>query len=376
MRINRWINSSVHTGEPPDIETPETPTSNIATVMDCATGLSGNTIQNNGYVVGDFGENAINSHNPSDSGHSEKCQLIFNYVTRNYRNRCTSLQSYNNPTLGNSIVYKEKILEKASLVDADLIYTPYVNSAVFTNGEYNDLVLSVGSHYDNSNTDGDTSNNDRHDIVANINSLIPNTVACSARREVYSEISAETSYGYGMEFFEDLSIEALDLQYPNKDIPIAFAEVTTDETGTVITTSVHLGFANYLSIGNSVYIQNAGTIPNQNVQVTEVIDGNTIRVNQSVGHITQSGIYLFGYATLANYCGAQRESWAVPLIAGKLKIIRLETGASWDEVRLAARITAKRKPMGVPELDNVNWDIYRGFGVIDVQGAINYINNN
>lgn len=30
----------------------------------------------------------------------------------------------------------------------------------------------------------------------------------------------------------------------------------------------------------------------------------------------------------------------------------------------------------IPEIDNSNWDIYRGFGCIDVQAAINYINNN
>jgi hypothetical protein len=44
-----------------------------------------------------------------------------------------------------------------------------------------------------------------------------------------------------------------------------------------------------------------------------------------------------------------------------------------DKVREAARATARRNPTGIPEIDNTNWDIYRGFGKIDVNAAINYI---
>jgi hypothetical protein len=64
------------------------------------------------------------------------------------------------------------------------------------------------------------------------------------------------------------------------------------------------------------------------------------------------------------------------LVATKLKVIRLETGADWTTVRLAARATAHRNPTGIPEIDNSNWDMYRGFGSIRVQAAIDYINNN
>ena len=80
--------------------------------------------------------------------------------------------------------------------------------------------------------------------------------------------------------------------------------------------------------------------------------------------------------TTKGLCWQQAQSFAVPIIAGKLKIIKLETGASWDVVRLAARATAKRNILGIPELDNSNWYMYRRFGVIQIQDAINYINNN
>lgn len=43
---------------------------------------------------------------------------------------------------------------------------------------------------------------------------------------------------------------------------------------------------------------------------------------------------------------------------------------------MAARATAKRNTTGIAEIDNANWDIYRGFGCIDVQAAIDLINSN
>ena len=53
----------------------------------------------------------------------------------------------------------------------------------------------------------------------------------------------------------------------------------------------------------------------------------------------------------------------------------MTTLVDWDTVRAAARATAKRNPTGISEIDNSNWDMYRGFGCIDVQAAIQYINN-
>ena len=50
--------------------------------------------------------------------------------------------------------------------------------------------------------------------------------------------------------------------------------------------------------------------------------------------------------------------------------------SDWDTVRAAARATAKRNPTGIPEIDNANWDMYRGFGSIRVNDAIQYINEN
>lgn len=323
------------------------------------------------YKLSDFGENVINNHFSTDGAHSEKCQTIFNYITKDFRDRCTSHQTYNS-TIIPSFLIPDLYLEKCALLNADLVFTPYLGAATTSVGDYGDFVLPVASHYDNNNSDGIPDNDDRHDITANSETLLENVVAVGARRDTLEGYQGSTSYGYGMEFFED--IEALDTDYPNKDLESAAAEVLVDSTGYIITSNVHLGFANYFSIGDEVILHYGSEYPT--AHVTEVIDGNNLRIDTQFPEITQTGVYLFARVTLAGFCAQQAQSWAVPIVAGKLKVIKMTTGADWDTVRAAARATAKRNILGIPELDNTNWDIYRGFGRIDVQAAINYINNN
>lgn len=179
-----------------------------------------------------------------------------------------------------------------------------------------------------------------------------------------------------MEFFEDCSPEALDPYYPDKDIPSAFAELLSND-GIHVTSSVHQNFAVNLTVGEQItirYTQDENTW--QTTTVTDIVDSTNIIVSPPITPITNSGIYGWHNVTIGTFIYGQAESWAVPLVAGKLKVIKMSTGADWDTVRLAARATAKRNPTGIPEIDNTNWDIYRGFGKIDVNAAINYIKNN
>ena len=322
------------------------------------------------YQLSDFGENVINNHFHYDGAHSEKCQTIFNYITKDFRDRCISHQTYNS-TIIPSFLINSLYLKKCALLNADLVFTAYVGAATTSVGDYGDFVLPVASHYDNNNSDGIPDNNDRHDLTDSPNTLLENVVAVSARRDTIDGYTGSTSYGYGMEFFED--IEALDADYPNKDLESAAAEVLVDSTGYIITSNVHLGYANYFSVGDEVILHYGSEYPT--AHVIEVIDGNTLRIDTQFPEITQTGVYLFAKVTLAGFCATQAQSWAVPIVAGKLKVIKMTTGADWDTVRAAARATAKRNILGIPELDNTNWDIYRGFGCIQVNDAIQYINN-
>ena len=82
---------------------------------------------------------------------------------------------------------------------------------------------------------------------------------------------------------------------------------------------------------------------------------------------------MWRYDTIGAFIYGQAESWAVPLVAAKLKVIKMTTNSDWNTVRMAARATAKRNYTGIPEIDNTNWDIYRGFGCIQVNDAIDHI---
>lgn len=348
MRINRFISTI-----PPLIPAPVNSTPSIIT-----------------YIQTDFGENAINNHTPYDGGHSEKCQTIFNAVTQNFRNRCTSIQTYNDNRFGNLISASE-VLEHCKLVKADIIYTPYVNAAYWENGDYGGFVLSVASHYDNNEQELIN----RHDITDGSTIFLSESIAVSARRDTPETFIGSTSFGYGMEFFEDCSPEALDINYPMKTIPKAFAELITTD-GINITSTAHPTFSQYLTVGEEITIRYSSD-PSTWVTTTisEIVGLDHIIVSPSVQLIPNGGIYGWHNVTLGTYISGQAESWAVPLIAGKLKVIKMSTNANWSTIRNAARITAHRNYTGITEIDNTNWDIYRGFGSIQVDAAIEYINS-
>ena len=331
-----------------------------------------------GYVLEDFGENAINNHSPSDASHSARCQLYFNYITKDFRDRCTSYESYKTPILVNTYVWNE--LDACKKVKADIIFIPYVNAAVSSNTENDNFILTVGSHYDN---DGGNyqdvqvgSDNNRHDITANANTFLSNSIAVSARRDTPELFKNSTSEGYGMEFFEDCSPEALNPYYPDKDVLEAFAELYTSDGVNLISTA-NPGFGNKAEVGGEIilkYTQDESTW--KTTTITEIVNESHIRVSPAVPLISSPNVYGWKYMTIGETLWGQAESWAVPIVAGKLKVIKMTTNSDWDTVRVAARATAKRNITGIVEIDNVNWDIYRGFGCIDVQAAIEFINTN
>lgn len=331
------------------------------------------------YILSDFGENAINNHSPYDAWHSEKNQVIFNYITKNFRDRCISFQSYNTDVINDAMVYSSKVLQYSRLLYADIIYTPYVAASYWMNSDYFNFVLSINSHFDNNGQGLEGNEGNRHDVTPNANTFFKNSIGVSARRDTPELFKGYTSFGYGMEFFQDCSKEALDTEYPDKDIPMEIAEVISNN-GTDISSMVHWDFTKYLTIGQKITIKRSSDESTwQDTFITDIIGSNYIKVYPAITPIISSGIsgiYLWCNGTLGDFVGGQAESWAVPIVAGKLKVIKMTTGANWDTVRAAARATAKRNTTGIEEIDNVNWDIYRGFGCIDIQAAIEFINTN
>jgi len=331
------------------------------------------------YTFADFGENIINSHYQSDGSHSERCQTIFNYITKDFRDRCTSYQSYNTLELGNTFLYRQNYLSKCALLNADLVFTPYVNAAYSSAGEYENFVLAVASHHENNGTDGNLYDDERHDITPDANTFLTDSIAVSARRDTPSEFKGSTSYGLGMEFFEDCSREALDVDYPVKEVPVCFWECKTNESGTVLSnarTQTNSQIINVsFEVGQQVWVVRPDG-SKEYTTITSFIDSDNFNISPALTPIVGYTLYSWHNDTFGGFVNNQAQSWAVPIVAGKLKVIKMTTNSDWETVRMAARATAKRNPTGIPEIDNANWDMWRGFGCIQVQDAINYINNN
>lgn len=168
----------------------------------------------------------------------------------------------------------------ARIRNLDIIGIPITNGASTEQSGSNPDILKISSHYNNTFA--------RKDITANETTFLNNVIAVGSCSDMESP-TAGTSFGYGVEFFEDTSRTAQ--EYPN--------------------------FGSY---GNS-------------------------------------------------------QSASTAIITAKFKIIKDTTGVSWSIVRKAARITA-RKTVGGVYAAGFPWDMYRGFGIIDVDAAIQYIKDN
>lgn len=50
-------------------------------------------------------------------------------MTKDFSSRCTSYQSYKTDEINDAMVFPSNVLSYCDLMNADIIYTPYVNAA-------------------------------------------------------------------------------------------------------------------------------------------------------------------------------------------------------------------------------------------------------
>lgn len=250
--------------------------------------------------------------------------------------------------------------------DCNMIFTPYVNAAVNEDVRSNSGLIEIATHYGN--------DFERHDITANADTFLKNTIAVSARSHDLNDNTFGTSYGFGLEFFEDLTPSYIDADYPDKTVEDYVCGFTTDENGNILTSTLHPTFVpdTEIETGDVVWWFNNGE--KEEAIVQSILSDNSISIEPAFTPSTATTRYLIALLRVPvaikqhgaeGYHGTQ--SWATPIIAAKFKQIRLETGASWEQIRTAARETASNG--GV-------WDMYRGFGIIDVDSAVQYITDN
>lgn len=250
--------------------------------------------------------------------------------------------------------------------DCNMIFTPYANGAVNEDVRSNSGIIEIASHYWNTF--------ERHDITANADTFLKNTIAVAARSHDLNDNSFGTSYGFGLEFFEDLTPSYIDADYPDKTVEDYVCGFTTDENGMILTSTMHPTFVpdNEIEPGDVVWWFNNGE--KEEAIVQSILSDNSITIEPAFTPSTGTTRYLLAFVRIPvaikqhgaeGYHGTQ--SWACPIIAAKFKKIRLATGASWEQIRTAARETASN--VGV-------WDMYRGFGIIVVDASIQYITDN
>ena len=229
-----------------------------------------------------LGGNVLNDHSAGGASHSGFMSYIFNQI---YTGTATVIESVLDALCGFSEIPPKYTATYAKIKEADLIFRPYAYTAEGEQYGSNANILTIASHgtnnferINNSFTTGET--------------FFPNVVCVGSRIDDITTLSG-TSYGYGLEFFEDQAKTAID--YPEFN-------------------------------------------PN---------DWNPF----------------------------YQQSSTCAIVSAKFRMIKDATGASWNVCRLAARATAK-KTVGGQYLAGQAWDMYRGYGIIQVQDAIDYIRTN
>jgi len=226
-----------------------------------------------------FGNNIIMEH-PSNSteniNHANTLMGIFHAIYSDYEGTYTDTildELTNFGGLENK--YKSTYCK---IKEASLIIYPIVNGATSKSTSSNPNILTVAAHYDNTFT--------RKNITSGASIFLENVIAVnSCVLNGTPGVGTCTSYGYGVEFTEDLAILS-------------------------------------------------DTFPSFNVEWINPV---------------------------------YQESTSCLAVGIKLHKIKEATGATWTIVREAARATAS---------NNGVWDMYRGFGVIDMAAAIQYISDN
>jgi len=305
-----------------------------------------------------LGENVVSEHQVSDAGHSEATIKTFNaiypeFTGEKYRSELDAL------TLGLiPEIFTPTYCDKR---DVNLIIKPYSNVGEEESIGSNPNVLTVVSHsgnyflrYDNGLTSPEQ--------------FFENTILVGSRINDATTQSG-TSYGFGMEFFEPGNNVGLSALAPTKQFKIVLGFTATTignvvNFGTDISKRFRVG--DICIIGQDDNTDEQRTIIQVNGSYQVIVDSP-----YSINYTTNQWYSILGdlgtlwQADFTNLSYYQSPICAV--VGAKLKKIRIATGANWQLVRKVARLTASNAN---------NWDMYRGFGIINVDACIAYINAN
>lgn len=248
------------------------------------------------------------------------------------------------------------------------------------------VIVNAGGFISNSLTE-----TVEYEIISNANSQSNKAVIITPTSDFdgkvivrISSIAQPTSYGYGMEFFEDFNTW-IGL-YPLPNLWLYFAQVFTYDTeglftqygsGTILYSTANREWGGLFDINDKIKFDDGIELT-----VTEIIADNAIRIQEVITPILKNDAtnpyplrLEIHYSVSLIWGISHQQSPVTAVVAAKLKNIQQETNVSWQLIREAARATAK-KTVGGSYLAGQTWDMYRGFGQIQVDDAIQYIKDN
>jgi len=306
-----------------------------------------------------LGENVVLDE--SNASHSNTSKITFNAIFSAFSG--SVIESVLDPLTNYSHVADQFTPTYLTVKNANLISCPYASSARSEESGSNSDVLTVVSHYDNPFQ--------RIDITNSASIFLKNTICVGSRPDDITSTIGCTSYGYGMEFFEKGNNTDMSHDYPAKIADVTIGN-TARTSGKVVSESSGAQDFSTIFRPNDIIIVNGERKTVVSVTVlTVTVDSNfsqNYTTDKSYGIFADLGQLWQNRFTNTVYA----QSPVCAMVSAKLKHIKQSTGTNWSIVRKAARATAT-KDNGVTI---GSWDMYRGFGIIDVDAAIAYINTN
>ena len=350
---------------------------------------------------GKIGLNFMQDENTGNSYHSRMNAELFRSVYKVLgKNQRTAIES---ALVEGHDIYYSITDEMAVKYKFNILARPYVDGARSEEISSCPDILTVAPEYGNYYYEGAKEANqheilnsnpalnvgDRVDITPDANTFLNNTIAITAGQNVDGS-GIWCSYGYGTEFFE--AFLEFDSLYPSpayKNFYDAFFSCYVDtDRRTMITKyvgdkrhTVGMGTdVNSRYIGETLWLAYKGT--NIEFQVAQIVDDYTIVADRDLPVMTSSETYyVWGYENRLHEiaAGNPEQSPTCSIIAAKLAAIQDWTNANWQLVREAARMTASCSTYTLVNGKKVwttHWDMKRGFGIINVAEAIQYIKDN
>ncbi|WP_418894234.1 hypothetical protein [Limibacterium fermenti] len=332
-----------------------------------------------------FGRNVILEENEGKEEHAYKGRSTFESLYPDCRHRfITTLDEDFEPEGGIENIREGEIL---NAYGANLLLRPYYlkggNLAIADNVYQNPEILKIICHGGNEYR--------RLDVTRSENEFLLNTVCVGAIADEKDLQSHDnTSYGYGMEFYENTGTKLWNDLYPEKKFKSKVFSGTLNTTKDTIT----LGGDNWppsdyegIEAGADIFLRSVSG-EEFAARIRSVDNpGEVLALESSVTDFPGSRCDVLVLACLGSLwcpyrlssaigdCGSQ--SFAVNVTGAKFRMIQDRTGASWGVCRHAARQTASLSVYDpLTDTWTTNWDMRRGFGIINTDAAVEYILKN